>query len=59
MKPELKPTNKVAASGLTGAIVVILMWVLSLLGADVPAAVAVAISTVVSVVVGWLVPNGS
>ena len=52
------PTTKVANSGLAGACSLILIWVLSQVGVDMPPEVASAITTVASFLVGYLTsPN--
>jgi hypothetical protein len=57
MNPKYKPTNKVAASALTGSVVVVLTWILTLTGVDMPAPVGVAVATILSGLAGWFVPN--
>ncbi|GAG36701.1 unnamed protein product [marine sediment metagenome] len=56
---EAKPQPKVAGGVLAGAITVILVWVLSLFGVEVPGAVGAALATVVGAISAWLVPEGS
>lgn len=56
---EVKPTPKVGGGVLAGALAVILVWVLSLLGVEVPGAVGAAIATVLGFAVAWFVPEGS
>ena len=48
--------RKVQAAGLGGALGIITVWLISF-GVDVPGEVAAAISTVLSVAVGWFVPE--
>jgi len=54
---EVKPKPKVTGGVLAGALSVILVWVLSLMGVEVPGAVGAAIATVIGFVVAWLVPE--
>ncbi|MDP9456959.1 MAG: hypothetical protein M3Q49_11630 [Actinomycetota bacterium] len=48
------PTPKIAAAGIGGAIATILVWVVGLLGLEVPAEVAAAFATVISFAAGYL-----
>jgi len=51
------PTNKTVAGGLAGALTMIVVWALHQWGkVDVPAEIAVAISTVLSFAVSWSTP---
>lgn len=52
-----KVSPKVAAAGGSAALAVVVVWVLSLFGVDVPQEVAVAIPTVLAVVAGYLQPD--
>lgn len=54
VQPTNKPTAKVAAVGVSGAAVLVLVYVLSLLGLDLPTGVGEAIILVVMFVAGWL-----
>ena len=56
---ESKPKPKVAGGMLAGALSVVLIWVLSLLGVEVPGVVGAAFVTVIGSAVAWLVPEGS
>jgi len=71
---DAKPKPKVAGGVLAGALSVILVWVLSLFGIEVPGAVGwvlslfgievpgavgAAIATVIAFVVAWLIPEAS
>lgn len=47
MNPALLPNRKVAAGGLAGALSVIVVWLLSLAGVDVPGEVASAFTTLI------------
>ena len=49
-----KPVPKVAAGGVGGAVSIVIVWVASQLGLDVPAEVASAFTTVVAFVAGYL-----
>lgn len=48
---------KVAASGIAGAVTLILVWVLSLFGVDMPAEVASACTVIGTTVGGYLAPS--
>jgi hypothetical protein len=49
--------SKVKASALGGAIVLVAVWIVGLLGLNVPGEVAAALTTIVSTLLGWLVPE--
>ncbi|ASM62386.1 holin [Arthrobacter phage Laila] len=49
-----KPTPKVAAVGVSGALTVLIVWVAGLCGIDMPAEVAAAISVVVTFGAGYI-----
>ena len=51
----MTPSTKVTAAGLGGALAVLLVWVLGLVGADPPATVAAALTTLCSFAAGYLV----
>jgi len=51
------PDRKVTSGALAGAATVILVWVLSLFGVEVPGAVGAAIATVLGFVTAYMVPN--
>lgn len=53
------PTPKVAASGLAGAVTVILVWVAGLAGLEVPAEVATSVTFVLMIAVAYMVPDGT
>ena len=57
MNPKIKPTNKVAAGAATGAAVVVLAWIFTLFGVDMPAPVGIAIATILSAVASWFTPD--
>ena len=57
MNPKIKPTNKVAAGALTGSVVVVLTYIADLAGTELPAAVAVAVATILSAVASWFTPD--
>lgn len=48
---------KVAASGIAGAVTVVLVWVLSMFGIDMPAEVASACTLIGTTVGGYLTPS--
>ena len=54
-----RPTQKVSAGALAGAISVVLVWVLSLFGVEVPGAVGAAIATIIGFVAAWFMTEGS
>lgn len=49
------PTQKVAAAGISGAVSIVLIYIASQLGLELPAEVAAAITTIVSFASGYLV----
>lgn len=52
------PSNKIYAVGAAGAAVTIIVWgIQTFTGATVPADVALAMSTVISVLAGYFMPN--
>lgn len=55
---DLTPVRKVGAGALGGALATIALWLLGLTGVEVPAAVAAAITLLVTAGVAYLVPNG-
>jgi len=50
---------KILSAGIAGAITVVLLWVLSMFGVNVPAEVASAVTIIVAFAVGYLRPQGS
>lgn len=56
-----RPTNKVVATGLAGAITTIIVWFLNtyVLPEPMPAEVVAALTTVIAVLVAYLVPPSS
>lgn len=54
---SLAPTSKVTAAGVGGAVALIVVWVLSLFHVDVPTLVSAAVTLVVSVGAGYVVPE--
>lgn len=50
------PKTNVGATALGGSIGAIFVWILTLLGLQVPDTVGAAIATVFAVVLGWIVP---
>lgn len=50
-------TPKVAASGITGAITIILVWIAKISGLEIPPEVASAFTTVLSFVAAYLAPR--
>ena len=51
------PDRKVTSGALAGGLSIILIWVLSLLGVEVPGAVGAAFATVLGFLTAYLVPN--
>lgn len=49
---------KVAASGIAGAITVLLVYALSLVGVEIPTSVASAITVIIAFAAGYLRPEG-
>jgi hypothetical protein len=49
---------KVVASGAAGALTVLVVYLLSLVGVDVPTEVAAAITVIIAFVAGYLRPQG-
>jgi len=56
---EVKPKPKVAGGVLAGALSVIVIWVASLAGVEVPGSVGAALATVIGFLAAWFVPEGS
>ncbi|MFF6951837.1 hypothetical protein ACFZAD_24660 [Streptomyces iakyrus] len=54
-QPTAQPTAKVAAAGIGGSISIVLVWVLSQVGIDMPAEVASAVTAIVSFLSGYFV----
>lgn len=54
---SLKPQPKVAAGGAAGAIALVIVWLVSLTGLEMPAEVSAAIGWLVTAGVAWLTPN--
>lgn len=55
MDTNLKPTNKVTAVGISGALTVLLVYVLGLYGVNLPPEVASALTILVSFAGGYLI----
>lgn len=51
--------RKIQSAGAAGACTVVLVWVASLFGLDVPPEVASAVTTLLAVAAGWLTPRSS
>jgi hypothetical protein len=54
----MKPSRKVAAGGMAGALTTIVVFIATQLGLDVPAEVAAAVTTLFATGLAYLVPNG-
>lgn len=52
-----KPTRKVGAAGIAGAVSVLIVWGLGAAGVSVPAEVSSAMTTVISFVTGYVVTD--
>lgn len=50
----LTPVGKVAAAGTAGAVTVLLVWIVGLLGLDVPEEVAAAVTAILATAAGYL-----
>ena len=59
MESLVKPDRKVGAGALAGALAIILIWVISLFGVEVPGAVGAAIATVFGFLTAYFVPTPS
>ena len=53
----MKPSVKIGSAALAAALSVVLVWAVSLAGVDVPALVASAFTTILSVGTGYMVPE--
>ena len=54
-QPTSTPTQKVAAGGIGGALSIVLIYVVGLLGLDMPPEVASAVTAIVSFLAGYIV----
>ncbi len=54
---SIKPTKKIGAVALAGALTTIGVWAIGLSGLVIPADIAVAVSTFITFSLGWLVPE--
>jgi hypothetical protein len=57
VKPTKKPSTKIVAGGTTGAAVILVVWLASLFGLEIPDFVAAAGVTVLSFIAGYFVPD--
>lgn len=55
----MKPTNKVTAAAGAAAVTTLAVWALTLAGLEVPGEVQGAITTLLVLAAGYLVPDGS
>ena len=53
------PTPKVAAAGVSGAVALIIVWIVGMFGVEVPAEVGAALATILAFVGGYLIPDAS
>lgn len=59
MASTATPTPKVAVAGVSGAVTLIVVWVVGMFGVDVPAEVAAAATVIVSFLGGYLTRDSS
>lgn len=57
VQPDAVPTSKVAAAGISGSVSVLIIYIGSELGLDMPAEVAAAITTVMAFLAGYMVKD--
>lgn len=57
VKPTKKPSTKVVSGAAAGAVVVVVVWVCSLFGLEVPGDVASALTVLVGFGAGYVVPD--
>ena len=50
---------KIASAGAAGALTVVLVWVLSLFGVEIPSEVAAAVTIIIAFAAGYIRPSGS
>jgi hypothetical protein len=50
-------SSKVGVGAAAGAVTIVLVWIANMLGLDVPAEVASAVTVLITAVVGWLTPE--
>ena len=50
----MAPKPKVAASGIAGALTIVIVWAAGMAGVDVPPEVASAFTVIISFAAGWL-----
>ncbi|CAB4171690.1 hypothetical protein UFOVP929_13 [uncultured Caudovirales phage] len=50
---------KIASAGIAGALTVVLVWIVGVLGIDVPAEVASAVTVIIAFAAGYMRPSGS
>ena len=53
------PNKKVGAGALAGALAIVLIWIVSLFGVEVPGAVGAAIATILGFITAYYVPEPS
>jgi hypothetical protein len=58
MSKTLKPTPKMQAAGVSGAVTILLVWVASLFGLDIPEYAAAAIGVVLTWAAGYFKGDG-
>ena len=55
---NLTPTRKVGAGAVAGAISILLVWGLQQAGVSLPAEIASSLTTILTFVTSWFVPEG-
>lgn len=56
-QPTVAPTNKIAAVGVSGALSIVIVYLLGQFGVEMPNEVASAITLLISALSGYIVPN--
>ena len=56
-QPTKAPTQKMTAVGISGAVTLVVIWLVSQFGVDLPAEVASALTIIISFVAGYLTPE--
>lgn len=55
---DWRPQRKVAGAGISGAIVMVLVWIGGQTGVEIPAEVAAALVTIVAFITAYMIPQG-
>ena len=56
-QPTSQPTRKVAAGGLGGSLTLVVVWLIGVVGVDLPPEVASAVTVLVTYAVSWFVKD--